>query len=86
MDYFQPKLVERIIVVDISPFSSDAFGGLSEIFDVLLDVKLPEGVSPSEARKTIDKQLAEHYKSDYFRGFLMRNLSFGKKWVLLKLR
>ncbi|EDW83081.1 uncharacterized protein Dwil_GK19111 [Drosophila willistoni] len=60
-----PELVERAIIVDISPFGVPThFHLINAIFDALLKVKLPRHLSHSEAREMLMQELHKHNNND----------------------
>ncbi|XP_030755193.1 protein ABHD11-like isoform X1 [Sitophilus oryzae] len=70
-----PKLVEKLIIVDISPVTtSPKFKELSNLFNVMNSVKMPENVPLREAQNIVDKQLSEYITEKSARAFLLTNL------------
>ncbi|XP_076253864.1 sn-1-specific diacylglycerol lipase ABHD11 isoform X3 [Rhynchophorus ferrugineus] len=70
-----PELVERLIVVDISPAAtSPNLNELPKLFDILSNIKLPSNVPLSQARAVVDQQLAEYIADKSLRAFLLTNL------------
>lgn len=56
----QPHLINSLIVVDISPIrTSPAILEMTQLFHAMLSVKLNDNIPLSQARKTVDAQLAE---------------------------
>lgn len=72
---FQPELVEKLLVVDISPatISSD-ISGSSAIFRALESVKIPENLTMSQARISVDNQLSHSIQDQILRSFMLTNL------------
>lgn len=71
----QPELVEKLIIVDISPAtSSPNLTSMPEIFQALETVNLPTDVSMSQARSSVDGQLSKSILDSSLRSFLLTNL------------
>lgn len=72
-----PDLVERLVVVDISPVDSAE----SSEFEHLLDSLLTLDLNSLESRGQADEQLADRIRSKTVRGFLLQNLTHrGGTW------
>ncbi|KAJ9600716.1 hypothetical protein L9F63_026147 [Diploptera punctata] len=64
-----PELVEKLIVVDISPVNVSAnLSTMPKYFEAMKSVKIDENIPLSKARKIADEQLAKHIS------FLLTNL------------
>ncbi|WP_372727392.1 alpha/beta fold hydrolase [Nocardioides sp.] len=70
-----PELVERLVVVDISPVPS---GGAGE-FEHLLDSLARLDLDSLERRSDADEALAPYIDDERVRGFLLQNLRSGKE-------
>lgn len=68
-----PHLVERLVVVDISPAPSTGAGEFEHLLGSLAGLEL-EGLS---RRSDADEQLAEAIPDERVRGFLLQNLRSG---------
>ena len=68
-----PDLVERLVVVDIAPVSTDG----SQEFEHLLDSLAELALDTLERRSDADEQLAAKVDDDRVRGFLLQNLRSG---------
>lgn len=70
-----PELVERLIIVDISPVTtSPNLHELPNLFNFMNSVKMPENIPLSQARNIVDKQLSEYILDKSLRAFLLTNL------------
>ncbi|XP_073999410.1 sn-1-specific diacylglycerol lipase ABHD11-like [Rhodnius prolixus] len=70
-----PEKVEKLIIVDISPYpSSKRMHGMKVYFDALKGVKLPNDLTMPEARKQADQQLSQSIADGDIRQFLLTNL------------
>ncbi|CAG9815156.1 unnamed protein product [Phaedon cochleariae] len=70
-----PELVDRLVVVDISPVTdSPNMNNLPDLFRALETVSLPTEVSMSQARILADSQLEKYISSKELRSFLLTNL------------
>nr|XP_022920463.1 protein ABHD11-like [Onthophagus taurus] len=70
-----PKLVDKLIVADISPVrTSPNLKTMPSLFDALSKVKLPVNVPISSARVTADQQLLKVVNNKGMRSFLLTNL------------
>ncbi|CAH0549409.1 unnamed protein product [Brassicogethes aeneus] len=70
-----PELVEKLIVVDISPVSSDkSLNTMPSILAALENAKLPDNIPSSQARANVDEQLSHTVKEKDVRAFLLTNL------------
>lgn len=70
-----PELVEKLVVVDISPIGSTPnVRAMMNIFQAMRSVTLEGSVSLSKARKITDEQLANVVHSVAIRQFLLTNL------------
>ncbi|ENN73977.1 hypothetical protein HUJ04_001576 [Dendroctonus ponderosae] len=70
-----PKLLEKLIVVDISPINvSPNFSGMSKIIDVMNRTEMPKNVVLSQARSIVEQQLAEVIPDKGVRAFILTNL------------
>ena len=65
-----PELVDRLVVVDISPATSDGAGEFEHLLDSLVGLDL----AAVERRADADAALAERIPDDRVRGFLLQNL------------
>ena len=70
-----PHLVERLVVVDISPAPSTGAGEFEHLLGSLAGVEL-EGLT---RRSDADEQLAEAIPDERVRGFLLQNLRSGSE-------
>lgn len=71
---FQPELVERLIVVDISPISVPrGTVEMKHIFDAMVDLNLSPSLSMSEGRKIARERLLEATENQTV-DFIMLNL------------
>jgi len=71
---FQPELVERLIVVDISPISVPrSTGEMTAIFDAMVSLDLSPTLPMSEGRKLAKKTLLQATE-DQTVDFIMLNL------------
>lgn len=70
-----PDLVDRLVVVDISPVGT---GEMTE-FEYLLDSLASLDVSRVGRRSDADEQLADLIRSDRVRGFLLQNLRSSRE-------
>lgn len=68
-----PDLVDRLVVVDISPAASDGAGEFEHLLSSLAGVDL----SVLERRGDADEQLREQIDDERVRGFLLQNLRAG---------
>lgn len=72
---FQPDLVEKLIVGDVSPGSSGSSADLTEaIIETLTKVKMPKNVPSSQAKALVDMQLSKRIPDLVYRKFLLNNL------------
>ncbi|XP_069683982.1 sn-1-specific diacylglycerol lipase ABHD11-like isoform X1 [Periplaneta americana] len=70
-----PELVEKLIVVDISPITASAsLSTMPKYFEAMKSVKLSENISLSKARKMADEQLAKYVSDAGTRQFFLTNL------------
>ena len=69
-----PELVDRLVVVDISPVTSGGEGEFGHLLDSLAAID----VDAVERRADADAALAEHVADERVRGFLLQNLRSGK--------
>lgn len=69
-----PDLVDRLVVVDISP----AGGGDLDMFEHLLDSLAALDLTTLSSRSEADERLAEAIEDDRVRGFLLQNLRSGE--------
>lgn len=67
----RPDLVDRLVVVDIAPASSDETGQFDHYLDALTGLDLDALTGRGQA----DEQLARHVEDPVVRGFLLQNLS-----------
>lgn len=57
---FQPELVEKLVVVDISPVAvSPGLFTMPKYFEAMMSVKLVKNIPLSKARRMADEQLAK---------------------------
>lgn len=71
---FQPQLIDKLIIADISPVKDTNFGSTPTFFNILQSVQFPKNVTISQARTEIDKQLAQQVDDKGIRAFLLTNL------------
>lgn len=72
----QPSLVDKLVVVDMSPFSiGSEMLAAPAIMTVLKNVKMPENVSLAEARRQVGAQLAYSPICSGLKAFLLTNLA-----------
>jgi abhydrolase domain-containing protein 11 len=58
---FQPELVEKLIVVDISPVAvSPGLSTMPKYFEAMMSVELGKNIPLSQARRLADQQLAKY--------------------------
>lgn len=69
-----PDLVDRLVVVDISPVANEGTGEFEHLLDSLRELDL----SSLERRSDADEQLREPISETRVRGFLLQNLRSGK--------
>lgn len=78
INYLQPDLVERAIIVDVSPkpfdLSSSSIKILQNNFKIMREVNLPKGLTIHEARQMVDRQLKVKLTDKSLRDFLLTNL------------
>ncbi|XP_076129656.1 sn-1-specific diacylglycerol lipase ABHD11 isoform X2 [Alosa pseudoharengus] len=70
----QPTLVERLVVVDISPAQSGSVTNFPIYIQAMKDVSVPRDVPRSTARRLVEDQLRKHVKERSLRQFLLTNL------------
>uniref|UniRef100_A0A8C6TIZ8 sn-1-specific diacylglycerol lipase ABHD11 n=1 Tax=Neogobius melanostomus TaxID=47308 RepID=A0A8C6TIZ8_9GOBI len=70
----QPSLVERLVVVDISPCQSSIFTNFRYYIQALQDVKISSDIPRSTARRMAEDQLRNWVKEHSVRQFLLTNL------------
>ncbi|KAK3555645.1 hypothetical protein QTP86_025623 [Hemibagrus guttatus] len=58
----QPNLVERLVVVDISPVPTTARTFMKGYIDAMKEVKIPSNIPRSTARRVAEDQLRKHVK------------------------
>lgn len=83
----QPELVDKLIVVDISPVgSSPSLFLMPKFFDAMDNVRLDAHIPMSAARESADKQLAATISDKGVRQFILTNLVAAEdgryKWRL----
>lgn len=70
-----PKYLEKLIVVDISPYSSTTnMSSMIDFFKIMRSVKIDPTVSTGEARKIASEQMLKHIHSKLVVDFLLTNL------------
>lgn len=69
-----PDLVDRLVVADISPVSSEGSGEFEHLLDSLARLDLEQ----LERRSEADEQLAQWVDDERVRGFLLQNLRSGR--------
>ncbi|XP_023015213.2 sn-1-specific diacylglycerol lipase ABHD11-like isoform X2 [Leptinotarsa decemlineata] len=70
-----PELVERLVVVDISPVrTSPSMDSMPHLFQILESIILPSEMPMSKARTFVEEQLAKHIHDKSLRSFLLTNL------------
>lgn len=73
--YFQPQLVEKAIIVDVSPVTtSPALSNMGEIFSAMKRVRFPPNIDLPQARILADKQLKVSIPEQVTRSFILMNL------------
>lgn len=73
--YFQPQLVEKALIVDVSPVTtSPALSNMGEIFSAMKRVRFPSNIDLPEARILADKQLKASIPEQVTRSFILMNL------------
>ncbi|XP_063059049.1 sn-1-specific diacylglycerol lipase ABHD11 isoform X2 [Engraulis encrasicolus] len=70
----QPALVERLVVVDISPAPTAPLTNFPTYIQAMKDVKVPSNVPRSTARRLAEDQLRDYVKERSVRQFLLTNL------------
>lgn len=71
----QPELVEKAVIVDVSPVtSSPALKNMGEIFTAMRRVKIDLGVTAAEGRAMADKQIMDFIPDKVTRDFILLNL------------
>lgn len=72
---FQPHLVEKAIIVDVSPITtSPQLKSMGEIFAAMRRVSLPNDIGLPEARIMADQQIKEFIPDKVTRSFILMNL------------
>ncbi len=75
---FQPELVDRAIIVDVSPVrSSPSLMSMGEIFAAMTAVDIPDTLKMSEGRELANQQLMKAIPSKETRDFVLMNLVKG---------
>lgn len=73
--FLQPHLVEKAIIVDVSPVTtSPSLTSMGEIFAAMRRVSLPKNIGLPEARVMADEQLKEVIVDKVTRSFILMNL------------
>jgi abhydrolase domain-containing protein 11 len=58
---FQPELVEKLVIVDISPVTvSSNVSAMPRYFEAMMSVQIDDNVPLSKARRMADEQLAKY--------------------------
>ncbi|XP_053096016.1 protein ABHD11 isoform X2 [Pangasianodon hypophthalmus] len=70
----KPSLVERLVVVDISPVPTSARTFMRGYIEAMKEVKIPSNIPRSTARRVAEDQLRNHVKEHSIRHFLLTNL------------
>ncbi|KAF5906995.1 protein ABHD11, partial [Clarias magur] len=70
----QPSLVERLVVVDISPVPTSGRIFMKGYIEAMKEVKVPSSIPRSTARRLAEDQLRNHVKEHSVRHFLLTNL------------
>lgn len=70
----RPDVVERLVVVDISPVGTTPGSYLGNFIAAMKAVDIPEKIPHSRARKLADEQLSSVVKEASIRQFLLTNL------------
>ncbi|XP_065143078.1 sn-1-specific diacylglycerol lipase ABHD11 [Paramisgurnus dabryanus] len=70
----QPSLVERLVVVDISPAQTTAHTNFNAYIQAMKDVKIANNIPRSTARRLAEDQLRKQVKDRSVRQFLLTNL------------
>lgn len=71
----QPQLVEKAIIVDVSPVTtSPALSNMGEIFSAMRRVRFVPGTDLAQARVSADKQLQQSIPEQVTRSFILMNL------------
>ncbi|XP_031427102.1 protein ABHD11-like [Clupea harengus] len=71
----QPSLVERLVVVDISPAQTTPLTNFPAYIQAMKEVKVPKDVPRSTARRLAEDQLRQLVKERSVRQFLLTNLT-----------
>lgn len=72
---FQPHLVEKAIIVDVSPrTTSPSLKKMGEIFAAMRRVSIPKNTNLPMARNMADEQLKEAIPDTVTRNFILMNL------------
>lgn len=70
-----PELVEKLVVVDISPVAvSPGLSIMPKYFEAMMSVKLVKNIPLSKARRMADEQLAKYVLDSGTRQFFLTNL------------
>ncbi|XP_043860681.1 protein ABHD11-like [Dromiciops gliroides] len=70
----RPELVERLILVDISPLPTTAISDFSSYLAAMKSMQIPKELPLSQARKVAHEQLSHIIKDVAVRQFLLTNL------------
>lgn len=71
----QPELVEKAIIVDISPVTtSPALKNMKEIFAAMRRVKIDNGLSAAQGRAVAAEQIEDLIPDKVTRDFILLNL------------
>lgn len=70
----QPSLVERLVVVDISPSPTSAHSSFCAYIQAMKEVKIASNIPRSTARRLAEDQLRKIVKERSVRQFLLTNL------------
>lgn len=83
-DDFQPHLVEKAIIVDVSPATtSPSLKSMGEIFTAMRRVSLPNDIDLPQARIMADEQIKMYIPDKVTRSFILMNLyrAVNGAWV-----
>ncbi|KAM9000387.1 protein ABHD11 [Sarcophilus harrisii] len=70
----RPELVERLILVDISPLPTTAVSKFPSYLAAMKNIQVPKELPLSQARKVVDEQLMPVIKDLNIRQFILTNL------------
>ncbi|XP_074046210.1 sn-1-specific diacylglycerol lipase ABHD11-like [Macrotis lagotis] len=70
----KPELVERLVVLDISPTLTTAFPEVWTYIKAMKSLKIPKELYFSEAQKLADEQLSQYIKNPGVRQYMLNSL------------